>query len=216
MPHWKVPSANTSTTITCAIITIQRSSDLVELGERALALRRAAAAAHHAHQHVARDLRASRTRGRARPPTSACGRPPRASPTRRARALRRARGGGARARCRRPARRQRAEIGNLHVADDGAEALDDRDRRERADDRVAHAVPQQELRLRDVRVLRRHERRVERDERRAFLREPRLPCGDRRPAVERARRAVVSVGVEAAVTAHTVRDQRLGVGAALQ
>ena len=60
---------------------------------------------------------------------------------------------------------ERAQVGHLHVADDRAEALDDRDDGERAHDRVAHAVLQQQRRLRHVRVLRRHQRARDLDQR---------------------------------------------------
>ena len=108
------------------------------------------------------------------------------------------------------------QVGHLHVADDGTEALDDGDDREGPHHRIAHALEEQEARLLRVRVLRRHELARDLHELGALSREPRLPGPDRRTPVQGARGAIGAVGIEAAVAAHAVGNERLRVVTATQ
>ena len=76
------------------------------------------------------------------------------------------------------------------------------------DDRLAHALLQQQLRLRVVRVVRRHELARHVDQRVA-LRAPAAPARPRSPAPRGAARRDVLAVDETAVAAHAARDQRL-------
>ena len=171
----------------------QRLERLVDLREEPLPLPVAPAAPHHPHQHVARDARLLEREIARRLPhllvaalVAVAGLVARVRLEERPAQMRER---GARERL----ADQRVEIGHLDVADDRAEALDDRDDRERAHDRIAHALAQQQPGLREIRVLRRHQRARHLDQLRPLAREPRLPGSDRRPPVADARRAVGAV-----------------------
>ena len=194
----------------------QRLERLVDLREGARALRVAAAAPHQPHQHVARDVRLlEREIARGLPHLLVSALVAVARFVARVRFEERAAQVGERGARDRLAD-EGAEIGHLDVADDRAEALDDRDDRERAHDRLAHALAQQQLRLRDVRELGRHQLARNLEQCRPVPLQPRLPGADRRRAVSGARRSVDAVGVEAAVAAHAACDERRITGVALE
>ena len=142
MPHSKVPSAKISTTSTCAISASMRSSVSSSCGNG-----RSGARPRPALRPI---MRISTSPGifgfssaRSRAASHICLWPPSSRKPASSRACaskspsREVRERGAVDRL----DHERAEVGHLHVADDRAEALDDRDDRERAHDRVAHAVP---------------------------------------------------------------------------
>ena len=109
----------------------------------------------HALEHHLRHVvghRDARTRCRGPRTTSACARLRLPSRPRRARAPRTDRAAGARSRCRRcDSSKCDCRSSTLHRADHRAEALDGADARQRRDRRLAHALAEQVLRLRDVR-----------------------------------------------------------------
>ena len=76
-----------------------------------------------------------------------------------------------------------AQVGQRYVADARAEPLDDRDDRERARDRVDHALLEQQLGLRVVRVVRRHVAHRQRDQRVPLVEPGDLEARERRHRV---------------------------------
>ena len=182
-----------------------------ELGEQALALAARAAAHHHREQHVLGDLGLREPEVARRLPHLLV-----AALVAEARLVARVGLEQALAEVRQGRARDvldhlGAQVGQRQVANPRAEALDDRDDRERARDRIAHALLQQQLGLRIVRVVRRHVLGGQVQERLALAAQPRLPGEDRRTAIAGPRRDVATAR-ESTVAAHASGDQGLLVG----
>ncbi len=107
------------------------------------------------------------------------------------------------------------DIVNRAEPDARAKTLDRADAREGLDHRLAHAVANQKLGLRDIGIVGR--RRVDRliEQRRGeFARVALLPCANRRNTVAGARRNIVTALIEPPVTSHAANDQRFPVSMA--
>ena len=216
-PQSNVRAAKTSITSTFVIVASMRSSVRVDRGLDVLALPAVVArpAPDEAHQHVARHLRLVERQVARRLPHLLVA------------ALVLVAGLVARVRLEEATevseRRaldglddERREIGHDDVANDRPEAFHDGNHRERPHDGFAHPLGKQELRLREGRVLRRDERRRDGEQFMPRGGELRLPCVNRRHAVEGSRRAVRPVDVEAAMAAHASRHEGSQVGSRAQ